>query len=65
MPKILILGAYGQLARNTIPYFLKQPGTHLTLYLRRANRLTYPDPSLVSITKGNVLDTGIVLCQTL
>jgi uncharacterized protein YbjT (DUF2867 family) len=56
MPKILILGANGQLARNTTPFFLKQPDVQLTLYLRRANRLKNPDPSRVSILEGDVLD---------
>ncbi len=56
MPKILILGANGQLARNTIPFFLKHPDVHLTLYLRRANRLKNPDPSRVTIVEGDVLD---------
>jgi uncharacterized protein YbjT (DUF2867 family) len=56
MPNILILGANGQLARNTIPFFLKQPDVHLTLYLRRANRLKNPDPSRVTIVDGDVLN---------
>ncbi len=54
MPKILILGANGQLARNTTPFFLKHPDVHLTLYLRRANRLKNPDPSRVTIAEGDV-----------
>jgi len=57
MPNILILGANGQLARHTIPFFLKQPGVQVTLYLRRANRLQNPDPSRVTIVEGDVLDT--------
>lgn len=56
MPNILILGANGQLARNTIPFLLKQPDVHLTLYLRRANRLKNPDPSRVTVVEGDVLD---------
>ena len=56
MIKILILGANGQLARNTIPFFLKQTDVHLTLYLRRANRLRNPDPDRVTIVEGDVLD---------
>jgi uncharacterized protein YbjT (DUF2867 family) len=51
MPNILILGANGQLARNTIPFLLKQPDVHLTLYLRRANRLKNPDPSRVTVVE--------------
>ncbi|HMT20190.1 MAG TPA: NAD(P)H-binding protein [Promineifilum sp.] len=57
MPNILILGANGQLARHTIPFFLKQPGVQVTLYLRRANRLQNPDPGRVTIVEGDVLDT--------
>jgi uncharacterized protein YbjT (DUF2867 family) len=56
MPKILILGANGQLARNTTSFFMKQPDVHLTLYLRRANRLKNPDPSRVTIVEGDVMD---------
>jgi len=56
MPKILILGANGQLARNTTGFFLKYPDVQLTLYLRRANRLRNPDPSRVTIVEGDVLD---------
>jgi hypothetical protein len=44
MTKVLILGANGQLARNTTRVFLKDTEAHLTLYLRRASRLTNPDP---------------------
>ncbi len=56
MPNILILGANGQLARHTIPFFLRQPDVHLTLYLRRSNRLKNPDPTRVTIVEGDVLD---------
>lgn len=56
MPKILILGANGQLARNTIPFFLEQPDVRLTLYLRRANRLKNPDLRCVTIVEGDVLE---------
>ncbi|HMD90142.1 MAG TPA: NAD(P)H-binding protein [Anaerolineaceae bacterium] len=56
MPKILILGANGQLARNTAPVFLKHPDVHLTLYLRKANRLKNPEPGRVTIVEGDVLN---------
>lgn len=49
MPKVLILGANGQLARDITKFFLKHPEVQLTLYLRRANRLENPDPSCVTI----------------
>jgi uncharacterized protein YbjT (DUF2867 family) len=60
MPGILILGANGQLARNTTPFFLKDPEVHMTLYLRRANRLKNPDPDRVTIVEGDVLDVEIL-----
>jgi uncharacterized protein YbjT (DUF2867 family) len=53
---VLILGANGQLARNTIPVFLRDTDAKLTLYLRRASRLKNPDPSRVTIVEGDVLD---------
>jgi len=56
MPKILILGANGQLARHTTPVLLRQDTMSLTLYLRRAKRLQNPDPGRVQIVEGDVLD---------
>lgn len=56
MTRILILGANGQLARNTLPVFLQQEDVELTLYLRRAQRLDNPDAARVSIVEGDVLD---------
>ncbi|MDR3480731.1 MAG: NAD(P)H-binding protein [Burkholderiaceae bacterium] len=56
MTKVLILGANGQLARNTTRFFLEHAGVQLTLYLRRANRLRNPDPSRVTIVEGDVTD---------
>jgi hypothetical protein len=55
-PKILILGANGQLARNTTKFFLAQPAARRTLDLRRTHRLKNPDPSRVTIVEGDVLD---------
>ena len=56
MTRILILGANGQLARNTLPFLLEHEGVAITLYLRRAKRLINPDPARVSIVEGDVLD---------
>jgi uncharacterized protein YbjT (DUF2867 family) len=56
MTRILILGAHGQLARHTTPFFLDRTDVHLTLYLRRASRLKNPDPQRVTIVEGDVLD---------
>ena len=58
MTKVLILGANGQLARNTARVFLKNTKAHLTLYLRRASRLTNPDPKRVTVVEGDVLDAA-------
>lgn len=56
MTRILILGANGQLARNTLTVLLEREDVELTLYLRRVKRLTNPDPARVSIVEGDVLD---------
>jgi len=53
---LLILGANGQLARNTTRVFLRDTDAKLTLYLRRASRLSNPDPDRVTIVEGDVLD---------
>ncbi|UXN72040.1 NAD(P)H-binding protein [Devosia neptuniae] len=54
-PKVLVLGANGQVARHTTPVLLKA-GAELTLFLRRASRLANPDPARVRIVEGDVLD---------
>ena len=56
MIKVLILGANGQLARNTTRVFLQTADAQLTLYLRHASRLRNPDPERVTIIEGDVLD---------
>jgi uncharacterized protein YbjT (DUF2867 family) len=56
MLDVLILGANGQLARNTIPFLLRNDDLRLTLYLRRAQRLKNPDPKRVTVIEGDVLD---------
>lgn len=64
MTKVLILGANGQLARNTTKVFLddavflEDADFTLTLYLRRASRLKNPDPDRVAIVEGDVLDAS-------
>lgn len=59
--KVLILGANGQLARNTTRAFLRNPDVELTLYLRRARRLDNPDPSRVRIIEGDVRDRATLI----
>ena len=58
MTRILILGAGGGLARHTTPVLLRGADVQLTLYLRRANRLTNPDPARVRIVEGDMLDAA-------
>jgi uncharacterized protein YbjT (DUF2867 family) len=53
---VLVLGANGQLARNTTRVFLRDTDARLTLYLRRASRLRNPDPARVKVVEGDVLD---------
>lgn len=60
MTRILILGANGQLARNTIPFLLSHKNVALTLYLRRSTRLVNPDKARVSIVEGDVLDQTLL-----
>lgn len=56
MTNVLILGANGQLARNTTRVFLRDTDARLTLYLRNAGRLTNPDSKRITIVEGDVLD---------
>ncbi len=43
--KMLIVGANGQLTRNTTRVFPRDTDAKLTLYLRRVDRLGKSDPS--------------------
>jgi len=61
MTRVLILGANGQLARHTTPFFLDRTDARLTLYLRRASRLKNPDPRRVTIVEGDVLDSKTLM----
>jgi uncharacterized protein YbjT (DUF2867 family) len=56
MTKILILGANGQLARNTTKFLLENTDASLTLYLRQAKRLRNPSPARTTIVEGDVMD---------
>jgi saccharopine dehydrogenase-like NADP-dependent oxidoreductase len=61
MTKILILGAYGQIARVATDLFLKETDAQLTLYLRNAKRLKHLDHGdRVRIVEGDVLDEKIL-----
>jgi uncharacterized protein YbjT (DUF2867 family) len=55
--KVLILGAYGQIARVATDLFLARSGTQLTLYLRNARRLSGAcHPERVRLVEGDVMD---------
>ena len=53
---ILILGAGGKIARHVIDLLLKKKDYHLTLYLRRAKRLSKIHGSNVRVIEGDVLN---------
>jgi uncharacterized protein YbjT (DUF2867 family) len=55
---VLILGAYGQIARVATDLFLNETDVHLTLYLRNAKRLKRGSyDGRVRVIEGDVLDT--------
>jgi len=56
MTRVLILGANGQVARHTVPVFLRETDAQLTLFLRRAQRLPNPNPARCTVVEGDVLD---------
>lgn len=56
MKKILILGANGQIARFAIDLFLNHADVQLTLYLRKAKRLSHLESNRVRVIEGDVLD---------
>jgi uncharacterized protein YbjT (DUF2867 family) len=54
--KVLILGAYGQIARVATKLLLEQTDAQLTLYLRNAKRLPSVDAKRARVIEGDVLD---------
>jgi uncharacterized protein YbjT (DUF2867 family) len=57
MTNVLILGAYGQIARVAIDLFLAKSDAQLTLYLRNARRLGgIGHPERVRLVEGDVMD---------
>jgi uncharacterized protein YbjT (DUF2867 family) len=59
MTKVLILGAYGQIARVGTDLFLRNTDVQLTLYLRNARRLgRLAGNGRVRIVEGDVLDAN-------
>lgn len=57
MPKVLIIGAHGQIARVAARQLLERTGAELTLFLRRAQRLEHmAGHPLVRIIEGDAAD---------
>lgn len=54
--KVLILGANGQIAQVATELFLERTDVQLTLFLRRAKRLSITDPTREKVVEGDVLD---------
>jgi uncharacterized protein YbjT (DUF2867 family) len=54
---VLILGANGQIARHAIKMLLENKNAHLTLFLRKARKLTKEETSHVQVVEGDVLDS--------
>lgn len=57
MTNVLILGAHGKIAQLARKQLLQVPNINLSLYLRRANRLTLIAPQREKIIEGDVTDT--------
>lgn len=56
MTGIIILGAYGQVARLVRSRLLREKDAHLTLFLRRSERITDADPERETVVEGDVND---------
>jgi putative NADH-flavin reductase len=53
--KVAILGAGGQIARWVVDELAGRKDVHMTLFLRRANRLNRPRPENSTVIQGDVL----------
>lgn len=58
MKKVIILGASGNIAGHVIDNLVKNPDMQLTLFLRRASRLSNKDVSKCRILEGDVLNAS-------
>jgi len=58
MPRVLILGANGSIAREATRLFLNETDAELTLYLRDPLRLSSTDSDRVRVVRGDVLDAA-------
>ncbi|BDR55413.1 short-chain dehydrogenase [Bombiscardovia apis] len=61
MSRILVLGAYGQIAQLVRERIINESDAFLTEYLRRAQRLSAIDPSREHIVEGDVNDYDALL----
>lgn len=61
MANVLILGANGKIARLAEEQLLDQTDHHLTLFLRKANRLTVTDPSRETVIEGDATDQAALV----
>lgn len=60
MKNVLILGAYGRIARIVEQWLINESDVHLTLVLRDANRLRILDKSRETVVEGDVSDYKLV-----
>jgi hypothetical protein len=58
MPRVLILGANGSIAREATKLFFNETDAELTLYLRHPLRLGSTDPDRIRVVQGDVLDAA-------
>jgi uncharacterized protein YbjT (DUF2867 family) len=58
MPRVLIIGANGSVAREATKLFLDETDAELTLYLRDPSRLGRTDPDRTRVVQGDVLDAA-------
>lgn len=58
MTNVLILGAHGQIARLATKQLLSDTDAHLTLFLRRANRITATDADRETIVDGDAANVA-------
>ena len=58
MPRVLIIGANGSIAREATKLFLNETDADLTLYLRDPLRLSSTDSDRARVVQGDVLDAA-------
>lgn len=58
MKNVLILGAGGQIARHVIDFLAKDPDIRLTLFLRKANKLSKTQSAHARVVEGDVMEAA-------